>query len=230
VSTDITSTTEYADFGTYRLGPVTAANAAYDALDGQNLSTLNVITKALTATSNANSATGDFIELKFWLMSQVMNNTVYLSNLSVSVNPDTNELDTQDNVIYAVNLAVWMSQELAVPTADPALIFSTNPDYAFAFTAGMRGAADTPDEPLISGPYTLTSEQRSALIAEHSLFYGSDVANISSSTTPTAIATLEGDTPSLITVRIYIEGWDAQTTNAILASKFNVSFDFEIIE
>jgi len=230
VSTDITDTTKYAGLAGYRLGPVTAANSAYDDLDGQTLKTMDVITKALTATTNANAPTGDFIELKFWLLSQVSNNTIYLSDLAITVNPADNDLDSQDNVIYAVNLAVWMSQEMDTPVADPALIFSTNPDYAFAFTSGMRGAADTPDEPTIAGPYTLTGGQRSGLLAQHSLFYGADAANISSSTTPTAIATLNGDMPSLITVRIYIEGWDAQTTNAILASKFNISFNFEIIE
>lgn len=230
VSTDITATTEYAGLAGYRLSPVTAANAAYDDLDGQTLKTMDIITKALTTTTNANSPTGDFVELKFWVLSQVSNNTIYLSDLAISVEAATNDLDSQDNVIYAVNLAVWMSQELAVPTADPALIYSTNPDYAFAFTSGMRGAIDTPDEPTIAGPYTLTAGQRSGLLAQHSLFSGADVANISSSTVPTPIATLDGDTPSLITVRIYIEGWDAQTTNAILASKFNISFNFEIID
>ncbi|MFA5007525.1 MAG: hypothetical protein WC509_08730, partial [Candidatus Izemoplasmatales bacterium] len=230
VSTDITATTEYSGLAGYRLGPVTAANAAYDDLDGQTLKTMDVITKALTTTTNANSPTGDFVELKFWLLSQVSNNTIYLSDLNISVEAATNDLDTQDNVIYAVNLALWMSQELATPVVNPALIFSTNPDYAFAFTAGMRGAADTPDEPTIAGPYTLTAGQRSGLLAQHSLFYGLDSASISSSTAPTPIAALDADTPSLITVRIYIEGWDAQTTNAILASKFNISFNFEIIE
>jgi hypothetical protein len=230
VSSDITATTKYAGLAGYRMSPVTSANSAYDDLDGQSLKVLNVITKALTATTNANSPTGDFVELKFWLMSQVSNNSIYLSGLTISVDPATNDLDTQDNVIYAVNLAVWMSQELAAPVVNPALIYSTNPDYAFAFTSGMRGAVDTPDEPTISGPYILTGGQRSTLLAQHSLFFGADVANISSSTVPTMIALLDADTPSLITVRIYIEGWDAQTTNAILASKFNISFNFEIIE
>ena len=232
VTADITGTTEYANLANYRLGPVTAAaDATYLTLNGKNLKTMNNITKALTVTTDMNAADGDFVELKFWLMSQVAAKPVYLSDLLIAVAPADNPLDSQDNVIYAVNLAVWAEKELnGVDLGNDALIYSSNPDYAFAFTSGMTGAADTPEEPTISGPYSLTTVQRNALLAEHSLFYGSTTANISSLTAPTEIMELAADTPTLITVRIYIEGWDAQTTNAILASKFNISFKFEIVE
>jgi hypothetical protein len=57
------------------------------------------------------------------------------------------------------------------------------------------------------------------------------LANVSTAnltTDATTITTLHPSLPSLITVRIYIEGWDAQTSNSLLAALISVSFEFRL--
>ena len=229
-SDNIKATSKYSGLDTYRLSPVTAASSsAYAGLNGKSLKTMNIMSKALTETSNSNSSTGDFIELKFWLFCQTVGGNIVLTDLSITTESDTNPLDAQDNVKYAVNLAAWKSQEKAVEiTAEGAKIFSIHPDYAFAFTSGMNGAADDVGS---SAPYFLTTDQQNALLGAHAFFAGTaDVNYVSkvSDQEATVLTALGADTPSLITIRIYIEGWDAQMTNAVLAAKFNISFGFKV--
>ena len=229
-ATNIKASGKYAGLDNYRLSPVTAADDdTYAALNGKSLKTMNIMSKVLTETTNANSGTGDYIELKFWLFSQTASADIVLADLSITTAAETNPLDTQDNVKFAVNLAAWKSQEKAVAvTVEPAQIYSIDPDYAFAFTSGMNGAADDSGS---SAPYALTLGQQSALLNDHAFFAGTadvDYVSKASDLDATVLTTLAPDTPSLITVRIYIEGWDAQMTNAVLAAKFNISFGFKV--
>jgi hypothetical protein len=212
----------------WRLGPVTAAESGYMALNGKSLKTMNILTKTLTETTNSNDDEGDFIELKFWLMAQVTAENVVLSDLSITYDEEDNLLASQDNVIYAVNVAAWRSQVKDVPTADVAKIYSIDPDYGFVFTNGMNGGEDDPDA---FAPFALTTTQINSLLDDHALFDSVtdvDYVSVADKTTATTLAALSADTPTLITVRIYIEGWDAQMNNAILASKFDISFAFAI--
>ena len=77
----ITDTSEYSDFESYLLVPVTAAGSPttadatdYTALDSDSLSTIDITTttdRALTtANANQTGTSGGYIELKFWLMVQ----------------------------------------------------------------------------------------------------------------------------------------------------------------
>lgn len=227
---DIKLSAKYSGFDAYRLSPVTAADTvAYEGLNGKALKTMNILTKTLTPTVNANSSTGDFIELKFWLMAQITDENIVLSDLSITTNAASNLLDSQDNVVYAVNVAAWKSQVKSVSyDLDDAKIYSIDPEYGFAFINGMNGGPTDTDA---NAPYTLTGTQIDALLDDHALFHGTaDETNVSAATiaSSTTLASLTADTPTLITVRIYIEGWDAQMNNAVLASKFNISFAFEI--
>jgi hypothetical protein len=230
---DIIASSQYSLFNSFRLVPVTAAaNSSYLALDGKNLKTMDVLSKALTTTATANTGAGNYIEMKFWVMAQVTDENIVLSDLSITVD-GSNDLVSQDNVVNAVNLAIWKSQVKDVVldgtgSAESAKVFSINPDYGFAFMTGMNGADS---DPLASAPFLLTPAQITALLDAHAVFYGTaDEAHVSVAdvTQATTLAALTADTPTLITVRIYIEGWDAQMTNAVLASKFDISFSFEI--
>ncbi len=95
----------------------------------------------------------------------------------------------------------------------------------------MRGYSDTPAlNSVVAGSQT-------TLRGLHSTYFNSTdtddlaghyVGTDSEVTSATTVASLPADTPTLINVRIYVEGWDAQTTNAILGAIFNVSFKFSI--
>ena len=43
------------------------------------------------------------------------------------------------------------------------------------------------------------------------------------------IVTLTEDIPEIVTVRLWIEGWDAEATNALMGLSTDVSFAFTII-
>jgi len=65
------------------------------------------------------------------------------------------------------------------------------------------------------------------------MFYLSGATLAANVVTPTigdatTVVTLQPNIPTLMTVRIYVEGWDAQTSNAVLAAAFKVSFKFSL--
>lgn len=173
----------------------------------------------LSPTSNSNSSTGDFIELKFWLYSQLTSEAIVLENLSIVAAGNTEQ---------AISVAVWKSQNAETVldgggSDEPAKIYSLYPDYGFEFTLGMTGYSATAALNTVETPATL--------LALHSTYYESGATpatNIVTDTltSATTITTLTADTQSLIVVRIWIEGWDAQTVNDILASTFDISFVF----
>ncbi|MDD3124070.1 MAG: hypothetical protein PHC62_11285 [Candidatus Izemoplasmatales bacterium] len=233
---DITGTSTYSALDTYHITPVTAAydsNAddTYDALNAKDLNLLNIDTKVLSAASG-NATDGNYIDIKFWLLSQTSTETVALDTLDITA---SNVLGTKDAVTNAVNVAVWESGHSTVAagaitgfvdteSTSTAFIFSLNPDYAFAFESGMRGY--NTGTPVLNSLSTAGD-----LVALHSLYAStSSLANVSADTLmgATSVVTLTAGQPTLVTVRIYVEGWDAQTTNAILAAAFQVSFKFTL--
>ncbi|MFA5007152.1 MAG: hypothetical protein WC509_06770 [Candidatus Izemoplasmatales bacterium] len=219
----------YWNLSTWYMTDVTATTA----LDGttlgnvKDLRTLNIDTKAWSATGTtvANSATGNFVELKFWVLSQgTGTEDVVLSDLAIDTVVANS--DTQDNIVNAVRLATWVSQTEENAVDGTAFIYSEDPDYDFTFTAGMRGYDSG-----VPTNNSILADSRDDLVTAHALFKGSaDVADVSGDTLAEAdvIYTLSQNIPTLFTVRIYIEGWDSDTTNGVLAAAFNISFKFSL--
>ncbi|MDP3130474.1 MAG: hypothetical protein Q8N15_03950, partial [Bacillota bacterium] len=88
-----------------------------------------------------NSVSGNFVEFKFWVLSQgTGTEDVVLADLSID-NVAANS-DTQDNVVNAVRFATWVSKTADTPVAGTAHVYSEDPDYTFSFTPGMRGFTD----------------------------------------------------------------------------------------
>lgn len=55
-----------------------------------------------------------------------------------------------------------------------------------------------------------------------------ETGDIGTMATATRICVLKANQPTLINVRIYIEGWDAECTNAVMAAVFQISFKFSL--
>ena len=115
-------------------------------------------------------------------------------------------------------------------------IFALGPDYAFTFTDTDAGYIPSSSYNSIPNSDPLYQD---LLVADHSLFYdstaSSDTTNISTGDgTGSGIAgakticTLEDGIPEILTVRIWLEGWDAQTDNLLMGESFDISFKFEI--
>jgi len=233
IATDYYGASGTGDLAASRLTPVTAAvDNTYAALNAKALKLMDVDSKVLTTTGvNGNSSTGEYVDVKFWLLSQTTTLPVVLDTLSITA---SNTLGTQDAIVNAVTVAVWESGHSTVAAGaitgfvdteatSNSYIFSMNPDYGFAFVSGMRGYdGDTTD--------TLGA-QSAVLTALHSLYASTAaVAHVSAATVSgaTSVVTLTAGQPTLVNVRIYVEGWDAQTTNAVLAAIFSVSFKFSL--
>lgn len=244
VANDVLDPTEYkttlttADFATtfytgmsgWTLYPVTAATGNVDGTDtvytGLNADALTfynptsdlatAISTTLTTGDVNKATTGSVIELRMWLMAQASNQDVVFTDLSITPNSG-NALSAQDEVVNAVCLGVK-----DVTNSGTRYIFSIDPDYGFAFVSGDLGYEGDATDSILSN---------TALLADHSLFYGaSTVANESTTVVgdATVVASLVADTPTLISIYIYIEGWDAEATNGIVDAAFDLSFGFEI--
>jgi len=234
----------YDELASWTMSPVTATTTfASGVSNGKALLNMAVsnanVARAYTDTATSNAAGANFVELKFWLLSQgTASENIVLEDLLITTVGANSE--AQDAVVNAVRIAVWKSLEY-VPGApgtleDPveaALIYGLDNDYGFAFTTGMTGFDSvTASNNFIEN--TPTTGDQDLLEVAHAAYRSStltpDVANVHVDTLAEAdtITALTSNTPALITVRIYMEGWDAQCTNAILAAAFNISFKFTI--
>lgn len=212
----------YAGLQSYKITPVTAVNdPTFDALLPLTLRTYNVDTRGYSSAVANNASTGNFIELKFWLLSQGTEKDVVLQDLNINVTGIT-QLVAQQNITKAVRLGV------AVDSSQ--FVFARNQSYGFEFTEGMRGWID-------GGFNSITPANQTILSELHSLFFESDIVtvvddvdnqSVNTVAEATSLYTAAMNVPKLVTVIIYIEGWDAFATNAVIAAKFNISFKFAL--
>jgi len=222
----------YWNLAAYQMTDVTAtASLASVALTPKTLRTYDVDLRTWGGSdSTSNSTTGNFVELKFWLLSQgVGTEDFVLEDLRIETIADNS--DTQDNIVNAVTLATWVSQTTNTSVDGTPRVYSEDPDYDFKFIAGMRGYdSDTPANNYLASP--------AALVLTHAEFHetdyeedgSEDVVSVAVGDIADAevIYTLSQNVPTLVTVRIYIEGWDADTTNSVLAASFTISFKFSL--
>ncbi len=208
---------------------------------------------AITDPDDINSATGKVIELNFYLLSQeaTLTRDIVLQDLTITSSAAG---VAGTDVVDAVRLAVYRSgrvtdlntQSLIAETTEPEHIFGLTKDYGFVFTN---------DNPAyyFSGAEVYDAGNGNALLGFNSisqLTAGYD--GVSSAPTPNAwnsvfyqvggpadastatkgdadtVFSLAPMTPTFVTVRIFVEGWAAKTTNNIIASDFNISFKFSI--
>jgi hypothetical protein len=228
----------YEDFLTYKLSPVTAVQPGYGSVNPKLLSTLeNVATnfaRALTTvvgsetTLENNATTGRYIELNFYLYSQSSEEVdIAVQNVNVNVTGITGNSTAQNAVENAVRVGVWRAGYFTTsfqPESLPGYIFGDSIDYAFQFQSGLPGYFTT------APVYTDNIADGFNRINDYSDLTTTLETTLAANHNPsTVVFTLDTEVPTMVSVRIYIEGWDAQASNAIIAAKFNVSFQFAII-
>lgn len=226
--TDVTASSLYTNLSTWKLSPVTSqqTNMTTTSINGAALNSMNVDTRAYTSAATGNSSTGTYIEINFWVLSQgTADANIALQDLTITA---SNSLTAQDAVVDAVKVAAWTSRVygVAVDAPETAKVFGLDNDWGFVFTSGMRGyVGDSTD--------SIDGTTKTALQALQSVYYQSGATaadNIVTDTlsAATTISTLSTNVPERITVRFYVEGWDAECTNAVLAAQFSISFKFTI--
>ncbi|HAQ56555.1 MAG TPA: hypothetical protein DCR44_04050 [Acholeplasmatales bacterium] len=229
------TTAGYNNLSSWRLSPVTMTTTqASGLLNGKTPNKMDIDSKVYsaldvdTSTVEVNHASGFVIDLKLWVLSQGSGTgDIVLQDLAITA---SNAISAQDEVVNAVRLAVWNSLEYSATPTDPAesaKIFGLDNDYAFAFLSGQRGYDGDATDSIVA----LTQD---ALELLHSEWYDfdavGDLANVYQNDKADAdvITTLSQNIPTLMVVRVYIEGWDLQTTNAVLAAVFSISFKFTL--
>lgn len=213
---DLTAIGFYEDLLDYQLQPVTSVKDDYSGTDAKVLNYLTDLTTVSRPLSSAESfvnstTTGKFIELNFWVYSQADVSTpkdLVVNSFTVSASNTDAE---KDAVADAVRLAVWS-------TSGSAYIFGNDIDFGFTFVDGLPGYS-------ASGNATPTNTDFNAL-ADTSYTITDNTGTVA----VTPIVALVSETPTLVTVRIYVEGWDADVTNAVISSAFNITFQFGMVD
>ena len=166
------------------------------------------------AIATDNLYAGFYITLEFWMLSQGDESKDIVLN-SFSILSDALNSSAQANIQNAVRLAfwgddsVWETEMLAedplfVPVVGNTYIFANDSDYAYVIDTDVTDiSAPTPQ---VGTPAINTT---AASVA--SLF------------------TLQPNTPTLMTVVIYIEGWDQHASNAIILANFDIAFSFAYV-
>lgn len=156
-----------------------------------------------------NLKAGYYITLEFWMLSQADTNKAIALN-SFSITPGTGNSTPQSQVINATRLAFWGDDTLYADDAGyigsvgTTYIFGHDGDYDFQIeTAGSDVIAPTPS------PSAPTINATAASVA--------------------SIFTLQPNTPTMISVIIFIEGWDSEASNDIILSNFDIAFSFAYV-
>lgn len=226
----------YASIATAYLQPVTAVQTGYTALDGDILKPLNSVegnpTRLLGSaldlnladgSTSVNASGGGVVQMRFWVMSQGSGlKDLYLSDLDVTAT------DAGLLAMNAVRMSIWAGDYSGSTTS---LIYGPAVDYNFAFLEGQAG--------FFSGSVytgdTLNGFNAISELVEGYDGLGSSAPNFMTdpssavvNETTDVLTVLAQNTPQLITVNLYIEGWDAQTTNDIMLADFDIAFAFSI--
>lgn len=156
--------------------------------------------------ANDNSNTGFYVTLQFWMLSQADEDKDIVLN-SFSIGSTTGNSTAQANIQNATRLALWgddteHSVEAGVtPVVGNSFIFGRDIDYGYAI--------ERSDESFETAPTPV----------------GAPAVNTTAAAAGT-IYTLQPNTPTLITVVIYIEGWDQHASNDIILANFDIEFSF----
>ncbi|MCF7924521.1 MAG: hypothetical protein K9L64_05375 [Candidatus Izimaplasma sp.] len=234
---DITAVPKYTAIGDWRLSPVTAVQANYDAVDAKFLNELDSTyeTRNLTLSSTYNGSGGGYIELHFWLYSQAASaRPIEVQDISIT----TTETDAQLQAIAdAVRFGIWLDDN---STTGDAYILGNDTEFGFEFLSGQAGYADPlATDPLFNKlneadkniesatptPFNKMTNSSDELL---NTVTGYDRVLLISGTNDNTqdLFTIQPETPTLVTVRIFIEGWDAEATNAIVNANFDLSLGF----
>ncbi|XFA99742.1 hypothetical protein ACAG96_03935 [Candidatus Izemoplasma sp. B36] len=237
-TTEIALATQYTTYTGYKMAPLTAAyistvgtTTAYDEIDMDKLAYLTdletttdrALTEVVGNPTYKNGTVGGYVEFNFWLIYSGLSESVDIALQDLVI---TETGASPSAVTNAISVGIKGDQVETTPTEN---IFSLNPDYGFLFESTDAGYSETSALNSIS--------DKATLIGKHSVYFNTadtdDLANIYVGTTGTSsqastVATLAPNTPELITVRIWLEGWDSQTTNLLSSATFNISFEFVI--
>lgn len=162
----------------------------------------------ISAASSDPAVPGQFMEFGVWILSQDKDVTVSLMNLQVIA----------DNVNIYQNIVVDAIRLAITPASGTTKIYGQDKDYDYVFPSLV----------------TIDSGVESTLTALHAIYYESTspVAGESTDTLgdTTSILSLVSNVPQKVTIRVWLEGWDADCNNNAVEADFTISFGFIVKE
>ncbi|MDY0278764.1 MAG: hypothetical protein RBQ97_11845 [Acholeplasma sp.] len=216
----------------WRLQPSTVLTETVAANYGKTLAYLPNIGETIAqggertyGAASANSHTGQYIHLEFWLLSQSEEpQVIQLSDFDINVDGITTNTTEQNAIANAVRLSIWLDDtkyydDVNDPdtggTNNTAFLFGNDDEYDFEFFTGQTGYDGLNEDNNVAPTTT----------ANFPVNTPADIATLNPD-----LFTVTFNTPTKINVLIYIEGWDAHASNDIILAAFNVSFGFKYKE
>ena len=205
---------------TYRLAPSTVVQPGYLTASAAALSKIDATADRVLTTlsgTDINNASGFVVTLSFWVMAQKDTN---LAVKQYAIIGDT------DPSVPAVDAQLRDATRLAVRSSAGSWVYGEDVDYSFTFAgtslaAATIGGGSNPFDALTDAAITTTWTTQAADLSALNGTAGSI-------TTGTVIESLLANVPEVITVTVYIEGWDADASNALIGIPFTVYLEFTI--
>jgi hypothetical protein len=210
------------------LKPVTVIEDGYASYDATTLSYIgdleNQDRELLAATRN--SATGHYIELQFYLFSQSADpQAVEMAGMNIAAVTGENNTTGQNNVENAVRLSVFSGEATGTPGTP--LIFGNDTEYDYAFTSGNAGFLDSGTASTLTAPDYFNSLSDLNTAVPNLSTSVTDLTSYVDADDNTDLLVIQPNTPTLVSVLIYVEGWDLQADNDIVEAVFSINFGFE---
>ena len=167
-----------------------------------------------------NSNGGYYIKLELYLLSQSDNNQYIELDPGYTSITANNTYTPLNAIANATRLSMWTG-------TGAANVYGNDTEYAFSFVggAGEMSSLSDPDETstLTTGAFF---NQLSDLSVQPSGLTTS-VIDIQTGQMDKDLGVIVPNTPLLVTVLVYIEGWDTEATNSIVGALFTISFGFK---
>ena len=220
----------------WRLQPSTIINPGYTVVNGTTLSVISNIDdvdRTLTAATPNNDLAGDYIEIQLYLYNQSLE-TQYIEMTDISIDATVageNLLVGQADVANAVRISVFEGEKSGTPGT--AYIFGNDIDYTYEFLPNIAGHS-TVNSALFTADFTFnqlsdltTNNPVGTLPSTHFDLGSYDEGTEIAPNNMQDILIMSAESSALVTVYIYVEGWDAEASNSIINSYFNITFGFK---
>ena len=227
-ATDFTLALGY-ELDSYIVQPATIINSTYDAIvpNAYNSIAVSNAKRPLSSIGSPfNSDTGYAIQLKFWVMTQ--SETAELRFINPVVSADTGNATVDAQVASSIRLNVSTAADQVGKVYSNGNTNITDYGYDFSTTINAATSPANPATPGTDDFDDLTQLSTYAtLTGTMAAYTGSNSVIVD--TNAVSGTNLIANTPVLVFVTVYMEGWDSDTTNAVIGQQFTISFDFTIL-
>lgn len=214
----------------YVVQPSTIINTDYTAIVPNSYNTIDVSdpTRPLSSITDPFNATDGYaIQLKFWVMTQ--SETAELRFTSPVITANTGNTTVNGQVANSMRFNVSTNADQVGKIYSNGNLNITDYGYDFNNTINEAPTPVTTDATPGTNQFDALTQLSTwtTLNGTMAAFSGSDATIVD--TNSVSGTNMISNTPVLVFVTIYMEGWDADTVNAVIGQQFTISFNFTIL-